>query len=758
MTHFRTMCRWLGAGVLALGLAGPATAQQDFVLPYNKLPETAGEFWAATKYDLGLGNHQRAARMLGNFYDKAMALPEADQRKLLLSLHDTEGMTPFLRLSTLPAVRQILRKDPTTGKDAPAIDLLIAKMTRFIEARLNDPERIRFFVGQLNKRPEERAYAISQLRASGPRSIPPMIEILRDPAQQSYHGPIFSALLKMDRDIAPPLLAALDTKNNFVRSVIVDVFGDRADPRIVPDLYYLMAAKNASATLQEKAREWLTRFLKKDPRDLGDPRAALVAAAERYYQHDDDLAGQKLMVWTWNEQTGLTGRPATATEVEESNGIAYARKALDLDPQYVPAQIELLSIVLDKAYERFGPTANLPRVAPELASLLAASPPRLLEQVLAKALKDRRSLTALGAARGLALHSDPELLRMTDKGSPPLLQALLYPDRRVRFAAAETALAVNRIGTDYPGNSRVVEVLRHAITGTGPSRALVGLGDKAEANRIAGLLRPLGFEAQVMPFGADLLAEAARTGNVGLVVVDNDLPNPGFNHFLSQYKRNPYTAGVPLLLIADRDFGRHAQDELAMLANVRIIPKLPQSMELLRAEVNALLAERTTPPFTDSERVQQAKEAVDYFARMATGELKGYDIRPAEGALIRALNDDILAPSAAVALSHLPSREVQEALAMAVLSEEKAAPIRVAIAPSLRAHIQRFGKMLTPPRVQALIALAANTKDPALKRQADLTVASVRADATAIGSRLRDFVPSLAPTPPAKVEPGRVGS
>ena len=34
----------------------------------------------------------------------------------------------------------------------------------------------------------------------------------------------------------------------------------------------------------------------------------------------------------------------------------------------------LLSIALDKVYERYGPTANIAQVAPELHSLLAASP------------------------------------------------------------------------------------------------------------------------------------------------------------------------------------------------------------------------------------------------------------------------------------------------------------------------------------------------------------------------------------------------
>ena len=64
MKHLVNLRRVLAAGVLAISITGAAAAQ-DFVLPYNKAPETAQEFWAAAKYDLSLGNHQRAAQMIG---------------------------------------------------------------------------------------------------------------------------------------------------------------------------------------------------------------------------------------------------------------------------------------------------------------------------------------------------------------------------------------------------------------------------------------------------------------------------------------------------------------------------------------------------------------------------------------------------------------------------------------------------------------------------------------------------------------------
>lgn len=756
MKHLVNLRNLLAAGVLAISVTGTVPAQ-EFVLPYNKAPETAQEFWAAAKYDLSLGNQQRAAQMFGNYYDKVMAFSPEEQKKYFLNMYDTEGVSPLLRLSTIPAVKQVMRKDPATGTDKSAVDILIARMTGFIDARLSDQERIRFFVGQLNKRPEERAYAIAQLRASGARSVPAMLDVLRDPAQQSLHGSVYNALLKMDSDIGPPLLAALDTKSDFVKSTIVDVFINRADSRIVPDLFYLSEAKSSTPPLKAKAKEWLTKFLSKSEKELADPRVALVDTAELFHKHQVDLNGQKHHVWMWNDQTGLSGQPATATQVEESRGIAYARKALDLDPSYRPAQIELLSLALDKLYERGGPSVSVAKANPDLQALLVGAPSDLLEDVLAKALKDGNTNAALGATRALAAHGDPNLLRTSERGVPALLQALRYHDRRVKFAAAEAALAINSKGEPFDGSSRVVEVLKYAAGGNGNAKILVALGNSDEGNRLAEHLRNLKYDVEVIGSGKRLMEVAGNDGNVALVITDSSLPQPGFSYFLSQFKHQPNTAGLPLLLIAEGSQARLAGDELAKSANVKIINSVPKSPELIQAEVNNMIGDKTKPAFSDAERAAQAKAAVDALARMAKGELANFDLKHADPALLKAVNDEALATSAATALAHRPSREAQAALAKAVLNEGLTPATRTAIAASLRAHIHRFGNQLNQDQVKSLINLALSSKEGALREQADLIASTLRGDPSVIGNRLKGFVPSSTP-PATKVEPGKEGN
>lgn len=761
--------RLLAGSMLSLSLVSIVPAQdvsdQKFVLPYNKAPETVQEFWAATKYDMSLGNYARAAQMLGNYYDKFMAFGDAEQKKYFQSIFENQGkegytsqlLNPLLRLSTIADTKQVMRKDPVTGQDRAAVDILIDRATSYIDSRLSDPERIRFFVSQLNKRPEERAYAIAQLRASGARSVPAMLDVLRDPAQQSLHGPVFNALLKMDSDIGPPLLTALDSKSEFVKGTIIDVFTQRADTRIIPDLYYLSQASSSTPALKAKATEWLKRFLNKDDKELGNPREELVKTAERYHQHQVDLSGQKHHVWTWDDQKGLTGQPATASQVEESRGIAYARKALDLDPRYRPAQVALLSVALDKLYERGGHAVDVNKVNPDLQALLAGAPADLLEEVLAKALKDKNSNAAMGAIKALAAHGDPALLRQKSDDVPALLQALTYADPRVKFAAAEAALANNNKGEPFAGSSKVVEVLRHAATGNGTGRILIGMGNREEADRIANQLRLLKYDVQVFGSGKLMLADASTNGNVALIITDEKLPDPGFGYFLTQYKGHPNTAGMPLLVIADKAAARQAQDALGASKLVKITPTAPKSSQLLDTEVNGMISDKGKSLLSDADRAAQAKAAIDHLARIAKGELTGFDLHAADNALIKALNDETLAPSAGKALAHRPSRDAQQALAGAVLNDSASPTLRANLAPALRAHLHRYGNHLTADQLKSLIALAQSSKDPALREQADLITSSLRGDASVIGNRLKDYVPSATP-PATKVEPGKEGN
>src|SRR5438132_1418224 len=93
---------WFTA-LACLCLAVARAPGQDFRDTFKK-PETAPEFWAAMQYEIEVGNYNLAAGYLKNFLEKN----PSDQE--LLDIEAKQGLTAFLQLQTIPA----LRKDSAT--------------------------------------------------------------------------------------------------------------------------------------------------------------------------------------------------------------------------------------------------------------------------------------------------------------------------------------------------------------------------------------------------------------------------------------------------------------------------------------------------------------------------------------------------------------------------------------------------------------------------------------------------------------------
>ena len=76
------------------------------------------------------------------------------------------------------------------------------------------------------------------------------------------------------------------------------------------------------------------------PSKLPAARTALTRLANDYHDHRVKIAGPKgVVVWKYDgKKNQLVSQTLTPDQVEEYYGLRYARRALDLDPAYRPAQ------------------------------------------------------------------------------------------------------------------------------------------------------------------------------------------------------------------------------------------------------------------------------------------------------------------------------------------------------------------------------------------------------------------------------------
>ncbi len=399
-------------------------------------------------------------------------------------------------------------------------------------------------------------------------------------------------------------------------------------------------------------------------------KAALTREAEKYYQHEVKFGDPRAVeVWRWDgKQVTLTALPAT--KVEEYYGLKFARQALQLDPAYRPAQLVLLSLVLDKTYERAGLAEPLAKSAPAVHDMLATTSPDLLLAVLERGLAEKHTPLVLGAIRTLGGLSEVRAGRPEAAGPGPFARALNYPDRRVQFAAAEALL-----NTPAPASSqqttRIVDVLRRALAAEpaakGVPRVLVAYFTPELANRVSDAVRTAGYEPVAVHTGRELMRRLNGSADIDLILMDEDLPDPGLTTLLPQLQADRNAGQIPILLAASlrerqdrmrREFARktesarepalareHEEKLRRQVQFYKHVTVIPAGFAFNSEDLEVLFGQRTSnpksAPLTEAEMKYYGERAMVWLGRLARGDIQGFDVRPAldvvAGALRRTL-------------------------------------------------------------------------------------------------------------------------
>ncbi len=441
-------------------------AEDEYRVFFQK-PQTVPQFWSAMKFEISVGKFDLAALHLKLLLQKE---PAEEVDKELLKIEEADGLSSFLRL-------QNIRKWSDNGslqEDAEKnVKTLIDRVTAALDKYLSDPVRLNKFIQNLDAGSiEERTFAFVQLKRSRERAAPYLVETLRTKAGSALYGRIVDAMVKLDPEIVPPLLEILraadlkDAQDLDLRLTILEIVKRRGDKRAVPYLWHLSSARKYPTQIQDKAREVLAYFLGTGPDRLPAAKTELTAMAERYYQHKVRFfAGRPVRLWPWNGQQ-LAVKPVdlTPSQAEEFFGLRYAAKALDLDPKYQPAQIVLLSMMLDRTLAPELDQLLLRPMPPKLQQLLATVDADLLTLVLERALNEGNYAIILATVQALGERGETRAAKLAASGSPRgVIRALHYPDRRVQFAAVKAMLHMPSMPVPV-ASARMVDVLRRFLS------------------------------------------------------------------------------------------------------------------------------------------------------------------------------------------------------------------------------------------------------------------------------------------------------
>lgn len=736
-----------------------AKAQEEYRVFFKK-PENAIEFWSAIKFEMDLGKFDLAALHLKLMLEKE---PPEDVDKDLVKLEQAEGMSAFLRL------KQVRPKDwsdyPPFQKEAVAnVDKLIDRITKAVEKHLSDPDRIKKFIGRLDApTPEERAYAYVQLARSRERAAPYLIEAIRINHDKPVYPKLRETMLRIGPETVPVYLEVFKAQNDKdyrdieLRLNLLEIIRVRDDRRVIPYLWHMSASKKYPQAVREKAKETLASLLRISVNDLPPAREALVAQAERFYQHKVHYTeGRPVQIWRWDGQSvAITPTELTPYQAEEFFGMRYAREALDLDPSYQPAQVVLLSLMLERYYKPEVDQILLRPMPPKMHELLTTIDADVVMVVLDRALAERQIPVALPLIQALGERGELRAARPGVAGQPRGITKGLYdPDRRIQYASMRAMLKMPR-GTSPPvGSERIVELSRRFLASSAAPKALIVHTPAEQEAPIRQFAKDLGYEAVLAPKVNDAVNLAKKTADFDLLILERGMVEVEFPFVYSQLRQHHDVAGIPMLVVVPKGRERFVQKLIARDPGVIMVTEDKfQAGDDLRNLVETHVKNVTFAKLSAAERKEFAKISMDTLWRMARGDIEGYNIVPAYDAIVEQLNGKEYQLEAIEILGRLPGKEVQYRLARIVANPMRDMKLRMPALIELNKHIHKHGLMLEKKQ-QADLKLAYDGAAEGTPFRTNLTVtmsATSRLSASRTGTDLQNFRPDP-PAPPKEKE------
>jgi len=407
-----------------------------------------------------------------------------------LILQSNPDSTTLLALSKAnPEGYEILQRVNEAAPDA-ALAELTGKILDIVEqgrfTRRAEPKFVAEEVRRLSTTERGRLTAVKRLQDAGEYAVPFMLDAIADESRKNELPYLVWALPQIGRDSIRPLAAALQTENVAVKAEIIKAMGKIGYGASQPYLRYVFET-DKSAELRELARNSMLKI---------DPATAKVAAAnlfyqiaQKYYYHTQSLAPAEdanfANIWFWDPNSQkLVREEVDRSYFNELMAMQCCEWALRADPAFGSA----IGLWLAAFFKAESAGVEMPayfgeRHADALVYATTAGV-EYLHQALARAVKDKDAYVALGIVEALAITAGEKSLLYRVGPEQPLVQALSFNDKMVRYSAA---IAVASAGPKegFPASKLVVKNLADALSESSESIGNETQGSGAWTQEIA---------------------------------------------------------------------------------------------------------------------------------------------------------------------------------------------------------------------------------------------------------------------------------
>ncbi|MDY7010017.1 MAG: response regulator [Planctomycetota bacterium] len=694
--------------VLVLALTACLVSAQQTVPPTGAAEkEKLSDLWDNFLHYILLARPEVAGS-----YGQAIIDANPDPRNLYnLSVKTEKGRDP----SSLILARGRALKDL-----GPIVDKIAGIIDAGARAVRTDPAEIARWIDMLGGNPRQFLEATDRLIDAGEYAVPQMINKLTDVKTDSLlRERIVTVLPRLGGrqqgvsgrvSVVRALSAALAVEDPAVKEVICRTLGKIEYPQAGPYLKELADQKGLMERTQNAALSALSSCCGRVA--LKKPVAELFYdLALKYYNREEscnpDSRYDTANVWYWQEGLGLTYKVVPVSIFNEVYAMRSARRALAHDNEFDPAVVIWIAANLRKEANLAGakdPTHQAGQPGANFTALAAGA--GYLQRVLNIAMKDGDVEVALVAIKALGQTTGAKnLVATVAGGAQPLVAALTYPSRRVRYLAAE-ALGSSLPQKRFPGWHLVVPVLTEALRATGTPTVVLADPDLDHRNKVKDLLRGSGCNVIDDMSFAKAVQTARSGGGLDLVVLSSKITAPDFTDAVAALRTEAVLARTPVIIIT-------AQGDVAAVNNLAkndslVIVLSDEGLDaagLAEAIKSASEKASGAAAMDEAQAVEWSIRAAKCLRLLAMTNNPVYDLTDATKSLIAAMSDkrDEVRIASAQALAQFRAVEAQAAIAALAVDTEAAEQTRIAAYTALSESVRRFGNQLTEKQVRAVI-------------------------------------------------------
>lgn len=701
-------------------LLGGVARAADAAAPADKPASAVAAALAAARLPAVTVSPQ-VANAAENFFHYASVaryeLARAEGEKLLgmTGAQPLEVLTAFEKVvadrnQRVPADRRVeLYERMLSWQRVPDLKDVSAKLIGIFnkgnETRRADAQFIESNIQRLSVNRRAYELAVQSLRQSGELAVPMMIAYLKDPSKSQHHVAIRNALRDLGIKALNPLLAATSMTDWDTLPWVISALGDLGYDNAVPYLVRLAQDKQTPAQIKDAAAQALLRLNVPNPNELNAAQLFVELGEKFYYDKASvaaDAGAESAQFWTWTGGT-LVRQVVPAPVFNEDMALRCCEYALQLDKNRADA----LSLWLAAAYKR---EAELPAGATDPTwdsakgdthFFAVASGTQYLNSALARAINDRNAAVALKAIRSLQkIVGNANLFTGGDE--QPIIAALRYPDRQVRFEAAFTVAAALPLNV-FNGQDRVVPVLAEALGQTGKAGVLVVAPSQDRINAVTQKLAQYTVRGGASADAA--VANAAGMSGIDVIVINEE--DPQIDRLFVAARENVRLAGSAILI---RVTSEAASAYAPLAAQNPLVSVTAANDDGLAAAVEAARKKASGLGIDEKAATDYALRAAALMGNLAINRSQSLDLLVAKPALLAALDDarPELIRAAGAVLAWMDAAEAQAGLLGKALDEKTADDLKIDLLKDAAINAKRFGNRCGEGTIESLKKLIAS--------------------------------------------------